>query len=116
MLAQLVATGALASRVCVFWDEPEVNLNPALIRRVARVILDLCSRGVQMFLATHSLFLLRELEHLCATSHADVRHRYFALGKEKDGVAVQQADDLADVDPLVLLDEDLEQSDRYLAP
>lgn len=116
MLAQLAATGALARGTCVFWDEPEVNLNPALIRRVARVILDLCSRGVQIFLATHSLFLLRELEHLCATSHADVRHRYFALGKEKDGVAVQQADDLADVDPLVLLDEDLEQSDRYLAP
>ena len=113
MLAQLAATGALASRACVFWDEPEVNLNPALIRRAARVVLDLCSRGVQMFLATHSLFLLRELEHLCATSHADVR--YFALGKEEDGVVVQQADDLADVDPLTLLDEDLEQSDRYLA-
>ena len=115
MLAQLAATGALGSKACVFWDEPEANLNPALIRRVARVILDLCSQGVQMFLATHSLFLLRELEHLCATSHAEVRHRYFALGKKKDGVAVQQADDLADVDPLVLLDEDLEQSDRYLA-
>ena len=112
MLTHLAATGALAGGGCIFWDEPEANLNPALIRRVARAVLDLCARGVQIFVATHSLFLLRELELLCAGS--DVKHRYFAFAKDENGVGVRQAEAWEDVDPLNLLDEELAQSDRYL--
>ena len=113
MLAHLAASGALKIGGCVFWDEPEANLNPALIRRVARVVLDLCARDMQIFVATHSLFLLRELELLCAAN--DVEHRYFAFAKEENDVAVRQATVWEDLDPLMLLDEELAQSDRYLA-
>ena len=35
MLARLIATGMLVDRGCLFWDEPETNLNPQLIRGVA---------------------------------------------------------------------------------
>ena len=115
MLAQLAATGALERGGCLFWDEPEANLNPALIRCVARAMLDLCARDMQIFVATHSLFLLREFELLGAESHRKVEQRYFAFAKEADGVAVRQAEEWDDVDPLALLDEELTQSDRYLA-
>ena len=114
MLAHLAATGTLAGRGCLFWDEPETNLNPRFIRRAAQAILDICAQGVQVFVATHSLFLLREFEVLCSSSHVDVNSHFFALKKNSDGVTVQQADNLANIEPLVLLDEDLKQSDRYL--
>lgn len=114
MLAHLAANGALNEGGCIFWDEPEANLNPALIRRIARAVVDLCAGDVQIFVATHSLFLLRELELLRGQIHRDLEHRYFAFGQEEDGVVVRQAEAWEDVDPLNLLDEELAQSDRYL--
>lgn len=71
-------------------------------------------------MATHSLFLLREFEILqmgSAQGHANqVPNKYFGLGRQKkDGpVSVTQSTDIADIEPLVLLDESLQQSDRYM--
>ena len=42
MLVRLIVTGSLLDKGCLFWDEPESNLNPNLIREVARAILRLC--------------------------------------------------------------------------
>ena len=123
MLARLIATGALVSGGCLFWDEPETNLNPKLMRGVAEAILQICDQGMQVFVATHSLFLLREFEVLLTgKAHANTARRYFALSPPprihmsgtSDGVTVDQGEQLEDVDPLTLLDEDLEQSNRYL--
>ncbi len=115
MLARLIATGSLLERGCLFWDEPESNLNPRLIREIAKAILRICGEGVQVCVATHSLFLLREFEVLLREeAFAAVRHRYFALRREGHDVQVSQADGMEDINPLVLLDEDLAQSDRFL--
>ena len=118
MVMRLISTGSLLDKGCLFWDEPEANLNPRLIREIARAILGVCGAGVQVFLATHSLFLLRELEILLNSEFAGMEQRYFALRQvddvRDDGVDVSQADDIGDVDPLLLLDENLKQSDRFL--
>ena len=123
MLARLVATDSLTSRTSLFWDEPETNLNPKLIKGVAKAILELVKQGVQVLVATHNLFLLREFELLHASNEFNQTScRYFALAPPAEtpqadgdaGVIVEQGDSLEDVDPLVLLDEDLEQSDRYV--
>ena len=115
MLARLIATGSLLDQGCLFWDEPEANLNPQLIRATAKAILHMCKEGVQVILATHSLFLLREFEILLQEEEFQVvTQRYFALEQGDNGVKVTQGDDVVDVDPLVLLDEELLQSDRFL--
>ena len=114
MLVRLISTGSLLDRGCLFWDEPEANLNPRLIREVARAILCICDAGVQVFVATHSLFLLREFEILLEHEFADVKQRYFGLRRNDYGVDVSQGDEIGDVDPLLLLDEELEQSDRFM--
>ena len=115
MLARLIATGSLLDQGCLFWDEPESNLNSKLVREVAEAILGICSQGIQVFVATHSLFLLRELEMLLEQQRFKaVAQRYFALAPGDDGVAIQQGDRIDDVDPLVALDEELEQSARFL--
>lgn len=114
MLAQLIAVGALEKDGYLFWDEPEANLNPRLIKVIARVILQLAQAGIQIFIATHSLFLLRELEILQNAEKKPVPQRYFALKQEKAGVTVEQGDTVDDLETLVLLDEELLQSDRYM--
>lgn len=114
MLARLISTGVLLDKGYLFWDEPESNLNPKLIRVLAKVILALAKQGIQIFIATHSLFLLRELDLLCRSQFATVERRFFGLSQTDDGVVLEQADELEGIQTLVLLDEELEQSDRYL--
>jgi ABC-type ATPase involved in cell division len=112
MLARLIATGALLDKGTLFWDEPEANLNPKLIKKVARSIVDLSASGIQIFIATHSLFLLRELQ-LLATSAIDAR--FFGLHQRNDEVVVEQGPSVDDIGSISALDEELEQSQRYLA-
>ena len=114
MLVRLISTGSLLDKGCLYWDGPEANLNPRLIREIARAILGICEAGVQVFVATHSLFLLREFEMLLEFEFAKVKKRFFALRRNDDGVEVSQADEIGDVDPLLLLDEELKQSDRFV--
>ena len=115
MLSLLIASECLMENDVLFWDEPEANLNPRLIRKIAEAILCICAAGVQVAIASHSLFLLREFEILLKSSkfrHVD--RWYFTLSHSEDGVCVSQAAEIGGIDPLVSLDEDLLQSDRYL--
>ena len=98
MLARLIDTGSLLDKGCLFWDEPESNLNPKLIREVAKAILNICRAGVQVIVATHSLFLLREFEILLEREFKNVEQRCFALRRSDNGVEVSQSDDIDDRD------------------
>lgn len=115
MLARLIATGSLLDKGYLFWDEPEANLNPKLVKTLAKVILDLCKQGIQVFIATHSLFLLRELEILQkGEEYASLSPRYFGLNITENGVQVDQGDEIYDLSQIVVLNESLLQADRYL--
>jgi hypothetical protein len=112
MLARLIATGALLDKGYLFWDEPEANLNPRTIKQVAKTVVELSKNGIQVFVATHSLFFLREVEILLTKEDLDVR--YFGLQLGENGVVVEQGEKPEDIGDLAVLDEELEQSDRYL--
>lgn len=115
MLARLISTGVLLEQGYLFWDEPETNLNPKLIKTIARCIVELAKRGIQVFIATHSLFLLRELEMLaCEREFRNVKSRYFALKDTEAGVELEQGQRVDDLTTLALLDEELMQSDRFM--
>ena len=120
MLIFLVRYGVLEQGSTLFWDEPEANLNPAALKLLAEALYALASVGVQVIVATHSLFVLREFEVLQMRAARDqvvvARNRYFGLGRQKAGgpVSLSQSVDIADINPLVLLDENVHQSDRYM--
>lgn len=115
MVARLIATGALADTGYLFWDEPECNLNPALVKQVAQTVYDLSRGGTQVFIATHSLFLLRELEiMLSKLPDADRKCRFFGLHGNPVGTTLQQGGGIDDIGDIAALDEEIEQSDRYL--
>lgn len=115
MLARLIATGALLDKGYLFWDEPEANLNPTLIKRLAPSIVELAASGIQVFIASHSLFLLRELEIVVAARAGKIDARYFGLHAGADGVDVAQGGSIDDIGSIASLDEELAQSDRFLA-
>ena len=82
---------------------------------MARAAYALSQQGIQVVIATHSLFLLKELELLARDDQGvEAKQRYFALIKGPEGVQVEQGRRVDDLQTLVLLDEELAQSDRYL--
>lgn len=115
MLARLISTGVLLEQGYLFWDEPETNLNPKLIKVLADIIVRLSDQGIQVFVATHSTFLLRELAIL-TTGRTKGKSRYFGLVASGDENVsnLEQGDSVDEINTLVLLDEELTQSDRYL--
>lgn len=115
MLAQLIANGSIQKGSVLFWDEPEANLNAKLIRQMAQIIMVLAHEGVQVFIATHSLFLLKEIEILNVMGEdGPVKTRFFGLHPAKDGVQVMQGDTGDDIGEITALDEELKQTDRFL--
>lgn len=116
MLARLISTGVLLEQGYLFWDEPETNLNPKLIRTIAQSIVHLADQGVQIFIATHSLFLLRELEILLARPEGNAtKAQYFGLSEGELGIEMSQGQHIDDIGDFTSLEESLRQSDRYLS-
>jgi predicted ATPase len=111
LLSYLISNDSLDKDSILFWDEPESNLNPRLIKRIAKTLLELSSYGVQLFIATHSLFLLKELEIL-KTKQSNMK--YFSLSMQDDYIEVIQGNTIEDLEELVSLDEELEQSERFM--
>lgn len=113
MVARLISTGSLLDKGYLFWDEPEANLNPKLIKVIAALLLSLSEHGIQVVVATHSFFLLKELDILSRQRSQPVR--YMGLSNTEEGVQTQQVVALAELEDLVALDEELAQYDRELA-
>ncbi|RKZ86886.1 MAG: hypothetical protein DRR16_08585 [Candidatus Parabeggiatoa sp. nov. 3] len=79
---------------------------------MAQVLVDLSSIGVQIFLKTHSLFLIKEFEIL---REVNTKIKYFSLGFDvENNVRFSQSEDIEGLDDLVILDENLNQSDRFM--
>ncbi|MCL1987564.1 MAG: AAA family ATPase [Firmicutes bacterium] len=68
VLGLLVANGSLQPNTVLFWDEPENNLNPALMSDLADILLGLSRNGVQIFISTHS----------------EILASYFAVNREQE--------------------------------
>lgn len=93
----LIQNGTLLSGSILFWDEPEANLNPALMGDVVEVILELQRLGVQVFLSTHNYVLLKEFD---LRKQKDDQIRYLSLFRDESGsVSAQASDSYLGVDP-----------------
>lgn len=113
MLAYLLINGALRDMSTLFWDEPEINLHPRLMENLAKSLVALAAEGFQVIMATHSLFLLREIQ-IQLHNKGKVKARFFSLSEEDGDVRVSAGDTVEDMDPISMLDADLEQTDRYM--
>lgn len=110
-LLRLIQTGWLRPGSVLFWDEPETNLNPALMDDVVQVLLTLTRIGVQVFVASHSYVMLKEFDLQAA---GDDRVRFFAFERSDTGTRVWPFDTLGDVRPNAILDHYASLYDRQL--
>ena len=110
-LVRLAQNGWLVSGTTLFWDEPEVNLNPLLMGEVVGAILSLARQGIQVFLATHSYVILKELD---LQAKATDSLCYFALQRSADGTTVNPTDDFDSLNPNPILEQYNSLYDRQL--
>lgn len=82
LLWLLIQNGTLLKGATLFWDEPEANINPAMIQTLVEIMLHLQSLGIQIFVATHSYVVLREFDLQAKSEHS---LRYFSLELNSDG-------------------------------
>ena len=111
-ISYLLANGSLKKNSILIWDEPESNLNPKLIKEVASLLLKLSAIGVQLIISTHSLFLIKEIEILKENTN-NVNYTSFYLN-DKSHFSISQSNNFEELDSFVLLDEELDQSDRFI--
>lgn len=95
LLWLLIQNRTLLDGSVLFWDEPEANLNPSLIGCVIDILLHLQRLGVQVFIATHSHVVLKEIE-LRRVGADEVRYASFYRG-DSDGVQVETGNALLDL-------------------
>lgn len=120
MLVRLVQSGVLLEGGYLFWDEPEANLNPRTQRAVAKTIHLLAKHGTQVFVATHSVFVLRELRMLIDDD--PILTHYIGLerapssndGSPLTGVSGMVTESQAELPTLIALEEEADQAFRYL--
>lgn len=86
----LIQNGTLLSGSVLFWDEPEANLNPALMGQVVEIILELQRLGVQVFLTTHNYVLLKEFDLRQQKNDAI---RYISLYRDEHKAVVASSSD-----------------------
>ncbi len=114
-LLHLIGNGSLDIGDTLIWDEPESNLNPKLIKDVAAAIYYLCQNGIQVIIATHSYFLLKEIDLISRSRKEGFETTFIVLSKSDDGVCVEQGARFQDLPSIVALDEELAQYDREQA-
>ena len=103
----LILNGELTRNSILFWDEPESNLNPALIRTVAAFIKLLAQKGVQLFIGSHDYLLTHILslyaEYRNITASPDMK--FFSLSKTNENIHLEEGNTLIELENNSILDE-----------
>jgi predicted ATPase len=69
----------------LFWDEPESNLNPKLMKFLVESLLQLSRNGQQIIIATHDYVVLKWLDLLMDRKGKDDHVKYHALYRDSAG-------------------------------
>lgn len=80
-ILHLIANGVLTNHTILFWDEPEINMNPACSESIAKLLIEL-AKNQQIFIATHDYFILKHLDLTAKSVNSNLK--FFSLYKNKD--------------------------------
>ncbi|MBV6446595.1 ATP-binding protein [Nitrosomonas sp.] len=102
ILHRLLSNGTISpgSSGPLFWDEPESNLNPKLMKLLVQVLLELSRNGQQIVLATHDYVLLKWFDLLMDKGKEDhVRFHSLYRDPETSEIKVASTDDYLNITP-----------------
>lgn len=99
MLQRLLQNGRIRPGYSgpLFWDEPETNLNPTLMRQLVYILLALSRAGQQVMLATHDYVLLKWLDLLLKPEDAVAFHALYS--DDSGNVVVNSTSEYAQIAP-----------------
>ena len=86
IINQLLKNKTINENTILIIDEPEVALHPNMIEKVAKILFDLSNVGVQIFIATHSYFLLKSFQLLAIEHKKDIF--FFNLDKQNNDIEI----------------------------
>jgi AAA15 family ATPase/GTPase len=86
VFSQLMGNRRITKDSVLYIDEPEVNLHPRAIIEFANALHKIAESGVQIYLTTHSYFLLKRLEQLARQYNQD--YNLLSLTKEEGSTGV----------------------------
>lgn len=98
ILQQLLVNNSIKPGISgpLFWDEPEANINPKLMKLLVEILLELSRNGQQIILATHDYVLLKWFDLLMKKEKEDhVRFHRLYQSPETDEITVSSVDDYA---------------------
>jgi ABC-type transport system involved in cytochrome c biogenesis ATPase subunit len=105
-LARLVTNGSLMNKGVLFWDEPEANQNPRIVRQLIEFLRTLAAQDVQVFLATHDALVTQRLSLAAEYGlKPKVPIRFFAFYRDHDEVQYDVGDTLAALEHNPILEE-----------
>lgn len=93
ILETLLQNGFLTSNSIIFIDEPESNLHPKAISQFLDILFELSQAGMQIFMATHSYFVIKKM-HLLAQQHKESVP--VLMSKDEDGKTIWIQENLID--------------------
>lgn len=110
LFALLIRNGSIQPGYTLLWDEPEANLNPQLEQLVAKTLVGMVKRKAHVFLVSHSLFLLKEIELLLEKEPFPIK--FFNLRLKNGCTSFEEGSRLSELKNILSLDEALKQDDR----
>ena len=112
LLWLLIRNSSIGPGSILYWDEPEANLNPKLMRKMVEIMLELSRIGVQVFFATHDYVMLKWLDLLAKPEDRVMYHALYR-GDEKE-IHCQSASTLTGLSNNAILDTFAELYDAEL--
>jgi len=86
MIVYMILSGSLNKNTILFWDEPETNMNPKMIRPIVQALVTLAKMGVQIFVTTHDYFVQQEFNMLTVYPELNPEHldiRFMSLYRDE---------------------------------
>jgi AAA15 family ATPase/GTPase len=90
ILTTLIRNRTLSKGTILFMDEPETNLHPEAIIALVKMLFSLSKAGIQIYIATHSYFVIKQFELLSRANKQ--RIQICSLVKEGGDITTQFQD------------------------
>ncbi len=100
MLLRLLETTAIQPGISgpLFWDEPETNMNPKLIRLLVDIVLEMSRMDQQIIIATHDYVMLKWFD-LCAQKTDQIRFHTLLQNESTGEITVESVDSFSEIRP-----------------
>lgn len=104
----LILSGSLSKDAILFWDEPETNMNPNMIKPMVDAVIELAKMGVQVFVTTHDYFVQQCFNMAAIYQNQEkggLKYNFMSLYKTENGVACESADCLSELEHNTIMEE-----------